>query len=303
MTGGTSLLARRCAEALLQRGDEVVVLQRHASPLDTNQVLGDVRDAEVVARAAYGCDAIVHAAAKVGVVGDFEEYRSVNVDGTANVIAAARRLGVGRLVHVSTPSVAHAGHSLVGVGAEAPVVGRTNAWYAESKAMAERLAIGAASDSLAVVAIRPHLVWGPGDAQLVGRIVQRARAGRLALIGSGDLARAQVWARQVATQAERSTGSNRAVALDVGAPLMRGILAFGLGRFDDAIEALYPVRALVVRFGGSHAQRDLIDQTLIAAASRATDKSVGRALLNERRLAKPRTPLTAHWESRSARSR
>ncbi len=185
MTGGTSLLARRCAKALLERGDDVVVLQRHQSPLDTSQVLGDVRDAEVVARAVDGCDAIVHAAAKVGVVGDFEEYRSVNVDGTANVIAAARRFGVGRIVHVSTPSVAHAGHSLVGVGAEPPVVGRTNAWYAESKAMAERLAIGAASDSLAVVAIRPHLVWGPGDAQLVGRIVQRARAGRLALIGSG----------------------------------------------------------------------------------------------------------------------
>ncbi len=185
MTGGTSLLARRCAEALLERGDEVVVLQRHQSPLDTSQVLGDVRDAEVVARAVDGCDAIVHAAAKVGVVGSFEEYRSVNVDGTANVIAAARRSGVGRIVHVSSPSVAHAGHSLVGVGAEAPVVGRSNAWYAESKAMAERLAIGAVSHSLAVVAIRPHLVWGPGDAQLVGRIVQRARAGRLALIGSG----------------------------------------------------------------------------------------------------------------------
>jgi nucleoside-diphosphate-sugar epimerase len=185
VTGGTSLLARRCAEALLERGDEVVVMQRHQSPLDTYQVLGDVRDADVVARAVHGCDAVVHAAAKVGVVGDFEEYRSVNVDGTANVIGAARRHGVSRIVHVSTPSVAHAGRSLVGVGAEPSVVGRTNAWYAESKAMAERLAIGAASDSLAVVAIRPHLVWGPGDTQLVGRIVQRARAGRLALIGGG----------------------------------------------------------------------------------------------------------------------
>ena len=124
----------------------------------------------------------------------------------------------------------------------------------------------------------------------------------LALIGSGDLARALVWTKQVATQAEGSSGSNRSVALDVGAPLMRGMLAFGLGRFDDAIDALYPVRALVIRFGGSHAQRDLIDQTLIAAATRATDPSVGRALLNERRLSKPPTPLTEHWQSRSARS-
>ena len=185
VTGGTSLLARRCAETLLARGDEVVLLQRHRSPLDTTQVLGDVRDPEVVARAATGCDAVIHAAAKVGVVGAFEEYRSINVDGTAHVVAAARRHDVGRIVHVSTPSVAHAGHSLVGVGAEPPVVGRKNAWYAESKAMAEQLVMAAVSDSLAVVAIRPHLVWGPGDTQLVGRVVQRARAGRLALIGGG----------------------------------------------------------------------------------------------------------------------
>ena len=120
----------------------------------------------------------------------------------------------------------------------------------------------------------------------------------LALIGSGDLARAQAWARQVATRAERSGGSNRAIARDVGGPLMRGMLAFAQARYDAAIEALYPVRALASRLGGSHAQRDLIDQTLLAAAVRAVDKSVGRALLNERRLTKPETPLTAHWAGR-----
>jgi 2-alkyl-3-oxoalkanoate reductase len=185
VTGATSLLARRTAESVLARGDEVVVLQRHPSPLDTTQVLGDIRDADAVFRAAKGCDAIVHVAAKVGVVGDWEDYRSINVDGTANVIAAARHQGVERLVYVSTPSVAHAGHSLVGAGAEPPVIGRKNAYYAESKAMAERLAIAASCPALAVVAIRPHLVWGPGDTQLVGRIVDRARAGRLALVGGG----------------------------------------------------------------------------------------------------------------------
>lgn len=120
----------------------------------------------------------------------------------------------------------------------------------------------------------------------------------LALIGAGELERAQTWVRQVAMHAERSGGSNRAIARDVGGPLMRGILAFANARHDDAIETLYPVRALASRFGGSHAQRDLIDQTLLAAAVRATDKSVGRALLNERRLAKPSTPLTEHWAGR-----
>ena len=185
VTGATSLLARRTAEALLHRGDQVVVFQRHASPVETEQILGDIRDNQRVVAAAAGCDAIIHAAAKVGVVGRWLDYHSINVDGTANVIAAARHQGVARLIHVSTPSVAHAGHSLVGALAEPAVTGRANAMYAESKAIAERLALTAADDSLAVVAIRPHLVWGPGDTQLVGRMVARAKAGWLALVGTG----------------------------------------------------------------------------------------------------------------------
>ena len=185
VTGAGSLLARRAAEALLARGDEVVCLQRHHAAIDTEQVLVDVRDVEAVTAAAAGCDAIIHAAAKVGVVGPWEEYRSINVDGTDAVLAASARHGIGKLVHVSTPSVAHAGDSIVGGGADAPVTGRRGAWYPESKAIAEQHAIAAASSTLGVVAIRPHLVWGPGDTQLVGRIVDRARAGRLALVGNG----------------------------------------------------------------------------------------------------------------------
>lgn len=185
VTGATSLLARRTVEALLARGDEVVCLQRHAADIDTAQVLGDVRDQSLVEHAAHGCDAIIHAAAKVGVVGKWEQYRSINVDGTASVVAAAQRRGVSRLVHVSTPSVAHSGAAIVGGGADAPVTGRSGAWYAESKAIGETVARSAATADLCVVTIRPHLVWGPGDTQLVGRIVERARAGRLALVGNG----------------------------------------------------------------------------------------------------------------------
>ena len=185
VTGGGSLLARRTAEALLARGDSVVLLQRHASPLDTEQVLADVRDLAAVQRAMQRCDGVIHAAAKVGVTGTWSDFRSTNVDGVVNVLDAARRKDVARIVHISTPSVAHAGHSLIGALAEAPIVGRNGAFYAESKAMGERLALDAAGDALPLVVVRPHLVWGPADTQLVGRIVDRARNGRLALIGHG----------------------------------------------------------------------------------------------------------------------
>ena len=125
----------------------------------------------------------------------------------------------------------------------------------------------------------------------------------IALIGVGDLAHARRWMRQVARQAEAGGGSNRGVARDVGAPLMRGLLAFAQGRFDEAIEAIYPARAALQRIGGSHAQRDLIDQTLLAAAAQAADPAAGRALLNERRLSGRETPLTDHWAGRLGRRR
>jgi hypothetical protein len=60
------------------------------------------------------------------------------------------------------------------------------------------------------------------------------------------------------------------------------------------------VRALAARFGGSHAQRDLIDQTLLAAAAQGGRRDIGRALINERSMAKPVTPLTRHWIERLA---
>ena len=90
-----------------------------------------------------------------------------------------------RLVHVTSPSVAHAGSSLIGRGADPadPVAARGP--YARSKATAELIALGANRGQLAVVAVRPHLVWGPGDTVLVARVVDRARRGRLPIIGSG----------------------------------------------------------------------------------------------------------------------
>ena len=91
-----------------------------------------------------------------------------------------------RLVHVSSPSVAHAGPTPWSASApNRPTPTRARGAYARTKAVAERLALAAHGDGLAVVAIRPHLVWGPGDAQLIDRVVARARAGRLLLVGSG----------------------------------------------------------------------------------------------------------------------
>jgi nucleoside-diphosphate-sugar epimerase len=185
VTGGTSLLGRGVAEWLRDRGDEVTVFQRHASGLDLPERLGDVGDRAAVAAAVDGSDTVVHLAARVGVTGRWSAFESTNIDGTRNLIEESLEAGVGRFVFVSSPSVAHAGSSLVGAGPGRAAPGATRGHYATSKAAAELIALGAATGGFAVTAIRPHLVWGPGDTQLVGRIVDRARQGRLAIVGTG----------------------------------------------------------------------------------------------------------------------
>jgi nucleoside-diphosphate-sugar epimerase len=150
-----------------------------------DEVLGSVTDSFQVRRAVAGQDAVIHLAAKVSTTGKEEEFRRVNVEGTQRLVDLARKAGVGRFVMVSSPSVAHAGRSLVGVGSAPADAASARGPYARTKARAEALALAADSPDFAVVAVRPHLVWGPGDTQLVARIVERARSGRLPLLGRG----------------------------------------------------------------------------------------------------------------------
>lgn len=185
VTGATGMLGRGVAQALADRGDRVTVLQRRPAGLGLSEVLADISDTAAVRTAVSDQDAVIHLAAKVNVIGPEAEYRRVNVQGTRAVVNSCVTAGVPRLVYVSSPSVAHAGISLIGRAADPadPVAARGP--YARSKAAAERLALAADHGPLAVVAVRPHLVWGPGDTQLVARLVDRARHGRLPLIGSG----------------------------------------------------------------------------------------------------------------------
>ena len=123
----------------------------------------------------------------------------------------------------------------------------------------------------------------------------------LALVGAGELARAEAWAGASIAQAEAAGGVwNRSVMRQLGAPLLQGLAAYGRGRFDAATEALAPLATRSARLGGSHAQRDVIQQTLLAAGVQGNDRTVARTLLAERALAKPATPLTHWWASRLA---
>lgn len=187
VTGASGMLGGAVATALRDRGEEVRAFQRRPAGIDgVTDVNGSLTSAEDVRRAVDGCDAVIHLAAKVSISGPESEYREINIGGTRNVVDALRAQGGGHLVNVSSPSVAHLGTAIVGQDAGPADPQRARGPYARTKAAAEQLAMAAdGHDGLLVTSLRPHIVWGPGDTQLVGRIVDRARRGRLPLVDDG----------------------------------------------------------------------------------------------------------------------
>lgn len=180
------MLGGSVASLLVQSGNTVRTFQRRPSGvLGAVDVAGELSDRAAVQRAVTGIDAVVHLAAKVSFTGDAADFHRVNVAGTAGLLETARRAGVQRFIHVSSPSVAHVGRSLVGVAAEPADPEHARGSYARTKAHAELLALEADDDRMPVAVIRPHIVWGPGDTQLVERVLNRAGSGRLPLLAGG----------------------------------------------------------------------------------------------------------------------
>ncbi len=192
VTGGGGFLGQALCRALLAQGHAVTSFSRsrHAAldALGVRQLQGDLGDREAVLRAfAEGFDAVLHNAAKAGTWGSYQSYFDANVTGTRNVVAACRAHGIGRLVHTSTPSVVHrATHPVEGASAfDVPYGEGVKAHYATTKIIAEREVLATNDAQLATVALRPRLIRGPGDTQILPKLVARARSGRLRLVGSG----------------------------------------------------------------------------------------------------------------------
>lgn len=185
VTGGGGFLGQAIVRQLVERGDAVSTVNRSDYPalaaLGVTCHRGDIADREAVMAAVDGVDAVIHVAAKAGPGLYAPDFVAANVVGTGNVIEACRRHGVRFLVHTSSPSVVHAGGDIDGGDESLPYPDHFEAPYPATKAEAERLALGANDDDLKVCALRPHLIWGPGDNQLLPRLIEKNRAGRLKL--------------------------------------------------------------------------------------------------------------------------
>ncbi|MGI2189302.1 2-alkyl-3-oxoalkanoate reductase [Shewanella oncorhynchi] len=215
VTGAGGFLGKTICLRLLAAGIKVTGFARGHYPeleaLGVVMLQGDLVNKDLLQQAMQGCDIVFHVASKAGVWGDRDSYFCPNVKGAANVIAACKALKIDKLVYTSTPSVTFAGQDESGIDESTPYATRFLNHYAHSKAIAEKMMLDAnqvgdmplenpdvtqvssqvttqatAPYALKTVALRPHLIWGPGDPHLVPRVLSRGRLGKLKLVGRED---------------------------------------------------------------------------------------------------------------------
>jgi nucleoside-diphosphate-sugar epimerase len=193
--GGGGFLGGQIVRHLQARGAQVRVLGRNRytelEALNVECLVGDISNPADAQEACRGMDTVFHTASLSYMWGKQELIYRVNVEGSANVIKSCRDEGVSRLIYTSSPSVVIGEKNIVNGDESLPYPERYNADYPRSKSLAEQMVLKANAPNpngrqLLSCAIRPHLLWGPGDPHLLPRIRKAAAGGRLRQIGDGN---------------------------------------------------------------------------------------------------------------------
>ncbi len=190
VTGGGGFLGAEICHQLKQKGYQVRSFSRGSYPelerAGIATLQGDLTKPEDVLAASQGVDAIVHTAALAGVWGRYETYHSVNVEGTKNVLAAARTHGIRNLVYTSSPSVVFDAEDIEGRDESLPYASNYLCAYPKTKAQAEAMVLTQDQTKLRTVALRPHLIFGAKDPHFLPVLKERSRQGRLMFVGPGN---------------------------------------------------------------------------------------------------------------------
>lgn len=189
VTGGGGFVGKAIVDQLLKRNIETVVVGRNHYPdivaRGVRCLVGNISDQPFMDMATENIDVVFHVAALAGIWGPWKDYYISNVLGTQTVINSCVRNGVRSCVYTSTPSVVFDRNDITGAAEDLSYARKPLCNYARSKIMAEKIALAANSDSMLTCAIRPHLIWGPGDPHLLPRLIESGRKKKLKRVGDG----------------------------------------------------------------------------------------------------------------------
>ena len=191
VTGCGGFLGSEIVRQLLARGDEVVGVSRSEYPTlvdaGMKHLRGDLADESFTTDAIREVDAVVHTAAVAGVWGAWEHFYRINTQATKHVVQACKRSMIRNLIFTSSPSVTFDGEHQSGVDESVPYASDWLCHYPHTKALAEQHVLESHSlGELHTCALRPHLIWGEKDPHILPRILDRARRGRLRIVGDGN---------------------------------------------------------------------------------------------------------------------
>ncbi len=189
VTGGGGFLGKHIIKMLLEQNHEVYNFSRSLYPELEKQgvtcLQGNISNYKEVFKALEGKEVVFHVASKVGMWGKWQDFYNTNVLGTENIIKACQNLGIKKLIYTSTPSVVFGKEDLRNADESTPYPSKYLGHYAHSKSIAEKKVLKANNPGLLTIALRPHLIFGENDPNLIPRLVKAAKKGRLKQIGDG----------------------------------------------------------------------------------------------------------------------
>lgn len=192
VTGGSGFVGRNLIAMMVAKDWTVKALARSAKAeaavreAGAQPVKGDLDDLAAMREGMRGCDVVFHSGAKVEDWGVLDDFFRINVQGTQNVIDAAKAAGVKKLVHVSTEAVLVGGPPIINADETWPRAKTPLGLYPLTKGLAEERVLAANSPDFTTVIMRPRFVWGKGDTTLLPQLVERVKNGSFMWFDGGN---------------------------------------------------------------------------------------------------------------------
>jgi len=203
ITGGSGFVGLNLIKMLVASEAEVYALARSSRAAEivrTNgatPIPGDLFDPQALFTGMSGCDVVFHSAALMEFHGNRPEMEDVNIDGTRNVVSAAKAAGVPRLVFISAAAVISDGRPVINADESQPYPSRTFGAYCRTKAEAEKLVLAADAPGFTTVAVRPPLIWGSGDVHFLPEVIKAVTHRQFVWIDRGEYPYATCHVRNV----------------------------------------------------------------------------------------------------------